>query len=210
MEGGNDRTNPARYHPFYITDSKEGGFGQKTEEEQKLQRVFAGVSYDSEGYPYPTAAGRYCEWAHKTIDQSLESETFEDYFKTLRLQCGEGEPAYLNWTVSQETPDLLYYQVRGWHGLTRYFVFNFYLIMLMLTIFSSFVFSFLSLVNANYQQLTLTYIFQCFAHTNLGWKINVVNPGFRAPQQNGAMSYKLSCCLAFLVTLLTVFISSVR
>lgn len=55
IEGGNDRTNPARYHPFYITDSSEGGFGQKSEAEQKKQRVFGGVNYDSEGYPYPTA-----------------------------------------------------------------------------------------------------------------------------------------------------------
>jgi hypothetical protein len=55
VEGGNDRTNPARYHPFYITDSSEGGFGQKSEAEQKRQRVFGGVNYDSEGYPYPTA-----------------------------------------------------------------------------------------------------------------------------------------------------------
>lgn len=47
-----------RYHPFYICDSPEGGFGQKSEIEQKRQRVFAGVSYDSEGYPYPTA-GNY-------------------------------------------------------------------------------------------------------------------------------------------------------
>jgi hypothetical protein len=55
VEGGNDRTNPARYHPFYITDSSEGGFGQKSEAEQKKQRVFGGVRYDAEGYPYPTA-----------------------------------------------------------------------------------------------------------------------------------------------------------
>lgn len=52
---GNDPTNPAHYHPFYITDSSEGGFGQKAEKDQRRQRVFAGVSYDSEGYPYPTA-----------------------------------------------------------------------------------------------------------------------------------------------------------
>lgn len=52
---GSDPTNPAKYHPFYITDSPEGGFGQKSEAEQRRQRVFAGVSYDSEGYPYPTA-----------------------------------------------------------------------------------------------------------------------------------------------------------
>ncbi|XP_075210705.1 protein Skeletor, isoforms B/C [Lycorma delicatula] len=110
VEGGNDNTNPARYHPFYITDSREGGFGQKSEEEQKRQRVFAGVNYDSEGYPYPTAAGRYCEWEHRTIDKSAETETFEDYFQTLQLNCEEGKAAILNWTVAPETPDELYYQ----------------------------------------------------------------------------------------------------
>ncbi|XP_077296640.1 protein Skeletor, isoforms B/C [Arctopsyche grandis] len=127
VEGGDDRTNPAKYHPFYICDSPEGGFGQKSEIEQKRQRVFAGVSYDSEGYPYPTAAGRYCEWTHKTIDKSMESETFESYTKTLQLECERGDQAILNWTVEQETPDLLYYQ--------------------------------------------------CYTHTNLGWKIHVINPG---------------------------------
>lgn len=43
------------YHPFYITDSSEGGFGQKTMEEQKQERVFAGVAYDKFGSPHPTA-----------------------------------------------------------------------------------------------------------------------------------------------------------
>ncbi|CAG5020852.1 unnamed protein product [Parnassius apollo] len=110
VEGGDDRTNPAKFHPFYISDSSEGGFGQKREEDQRKQRVFAGVAYDNEGYPYPTAVGRYCEWTHKTIDQSATSETFEDYMKTLQLECNEGEPAVLNWTVAHETPDLVYYQ----------------------------------------------------------------------------------------------------
>lgn len=44
-----------RYHPFYISDSSEGGFSQKKEEARRRQRVFAGVAYDNEGYPYPTA-----------------------------------------------------------------------------------------------------------------------------------------------------------
>jgi hypothetical protein len=38
-------------------------------------------------------------------------ETFNEYFTTLRLVCDDGEPAYLNWTVAPETPDLVYYQV---------------------------------------------------------------------------------------------------
>nr|XP_008197570.1 PREDICTED: protein Skeletor, isoforms B/C isoform X2 [Tribolium castaneum] len=110
VEGGSDSSNPARYHPFYITDSVEGGFGQKSEEEKRQQKVYAGVEYDREGYPYPTASGRYCELAHKSIDKSAESETFEEYLDTLRLECDQGEPGYLNWTVPMDAPDLLYYQ----------------------------------------------------------------------------------------------------
>lgn len=112
VEGGNDNTNPAKYHPFYITDNGEGGFGQKSEEQQRKQKVFAGVAYNGDGYPYPTAAGRYCEWAHKTIDRSSEKETFQEFMDTLRLDCEDGSPAVLNWTVPMDAPDLLYYQVR--------------------------------------------------------------------------------------------------
>jgi hypothetical protein len=33
--------------------------------------------------------------------------------KTLKLACDEGEPGYLNWTVSADTPDTVYYQVNN-------------------------------------------------------------------------------------------------
>lgn len=52
---GEDSRNPAKYHPFYITDSVEGGYGQKSEHEQSSQKVYAGVDYDIGGYPFPTA-----------------------------------------------------------------------------------------------------------------------------------------------------------
>lgn len=57
------------------------------------------------------SAGRYCEWQHITVDKSSDIETFEDYKKTLKLECEPGEAAILNWTVSSDTPDLVYYQV---------------------------------------------------------------------------------------------------
>ncbi|ODN04126.1 Protein Skeletor, isoforms B/C, partial [Orchesella cincta] len=98
VEGGDDNKNPSRYHPFYITDSAEGGYGQKSESEQALQKIYAGVGFDSSGYPYPLAAGRYCEWEHKTIDKSSQSDTFESYFKTLALNCEDGRPSSLSWT----------------------------------------------------------------------------------------------------------------
>lgn len=69
------------------------------------------MKFEEDGYPRPTAAGRYCEWTHLTIDKSNEIETFEEYKKTLKLECEPGEPAVLNWTVSFDTPNLVYYQV---------------------------------------------------------------------------------------------------
>lgn len=105
-----------RYHPFYISDSDEGGYGQKSQLKQSRQTVYAGVKYEEDGYPRPTAAGRYCEWQHITVDKSSDIETFEDYKKTLKLECEHGEPSVLNWTVSNDTPDLVYYQVNYWNN----------------------------------------------------------------------------------------------
>lgn len=51
---GNEPSKTDHYHPFYITDSAEGGFGLKNDVEQRKQRVFAGIVYDSDGYPLPT------------------------------------------------------------------------------------------------------------------------------------------------------------
>lgn len=112
VEGGSDQTNAARYHPLYITDSIEGGYGQKTPEQQRQQKVFAGVEFDSEGFPIPTAAGSLCEWKHQTIDKWAESETFADYMKTLILECDREveQPANLTWTVPLDAPNTLYYQ----------------------------------------------------------------------------------------------------
>lgn len=39
-------------------------------------------------------------------------ETFNAFFDSLKLSCDEGNAAVLNWTVLEETPDLVYYQVR--------------------------------------------------------------------------------------------------
>ncbi|XP_076250589.1 protein Skeletor, isoforms B/C [Rhynchophorus ferrugineus] len=134
VETGEYTSNPARYYPLYITDSYKGGYGQINEELRRDQEIYAGVGFDDQGHPFPTAAGRYCEWAHKSIDKSMESETFDDYLRTLRLECDEGDAAYLNWTVPMDAPELLYYQ--------------------------------------------------CYAQTNMGWKIHIVDPGYIS-EQNG-------------------------
>lgn len=49
-----------RYHPFYITDSSEGGYGQLTDAQRRRETTFAGVEFDKDDYPIPTA-GEYIE-----------------------------------------------------------------------------------------------------------------------------------------------------
>ncbi|XP_077992394.1 protein Skeletor, isoforms B/C-like [Glandiceps talaboti] len=108
VEGGNNSSQSAQYHPFYITDDPIGGYIQKSAQERQEVQVLAGVEFDSDGNPYPTAAGRYCEFVTKDYDRSEESETFDEYFQTLRLECQAGEPAVLNWTP--DTVGTFYYQ----------------------------------------------------------------------------------------------------
>ncbi|XP_011874994.1 PREDICTED: protein Skeletor, isoforms B/C [Vollenhovia emeryi] len=109
VEGGNDPANPAKYHPFYITDNPEGGLGQHPERKGQ-ERIFAGVSYEPDGYLFPIATGRYCEWVRTTVDNPDNYKTFKSFFETLELKCDKGEPAKLIWTVEKDTPDLVYYQ----------------------------------------------------------------------------------------------------
>ncbi len=59
-------------------------------------------------------AGSLCEWKHKTVDQWMESDTFEDYQKTLILECDtRSQPSLLNWTVPLDAPNTLFYQVNS-------------------------------------------------------------------------------------------------
>ncbi|KAK3890404.1 hypothetical protein Pcinc_005655 [Petrolisthes cinctipes] len=134
--GGNNRLNQARYHPLYITNSSVGGFSDKTHAEQQKERIFAGVSYSKMGMPEPTAVGSLCEWRHNGQDAWRISRTFEEYAMTLYPDCHDSHtPGFLVWTVTQDTPDLVYYQ--------------------------------------------------CYNHPNMGWKIHVVNNGYKSKREGG-------------------------
>ncbi|XP_015782151.1 protein Skeletor, isoforms B/C [Tetranychus urticae] len=112
VEGGNDPSNQAQYHPLYITDNREGGGGQDPSMlDTPGHRVFAGVSFNR-GVPDPNpGAGRYCEWKHRSgIDRANEVDSVEEYKETLRLDCKPGSPAIFTWTPDDKTPDVVYYQ----------------------------------------------------------------------------------------------------
>ncbi|KAL7639356.1 UNVERIFIED_CONTAM: hypothetical protein RMT77_009857 [Armadillidium vulgare] len=110
VEGGNNIINTAKYHPFYITESSEGGYSQKTIDEQQKEKVFAGITISKLGVIHPTAQGRICEWKPIGLDSWQESSTFEEYRKKLHRDCEPGIPGELVWNVTEDTPDLVYYQ----------------------------------------------------------------------------------------------------
>lgn len=98
--GGDDPDNTGVYHPFYITNDKNGGYRQKTTLEKQAETIYAGP-----------AAGTLCEY--KGDADPLEHESFEDYFKTLdrTSMCpNDATPEVLEWFVENDTPDLVYYQ----------------------------------------------------------------------------------------------------
>ncbi|XP_054714140.1 protein Skeletor, isoforms B/C-like [Uloborus diversus] len=111
VEGGDDVTNSAAYHPLYITNNPEGGGGQFLDQlGLSNHTVYAGIFVDASAKIVPTGVGRYCEWKHKSIDKSEESETFEEFKNTLRLDCRDGHPGMFFWVPDENTPDLVYYQ----------------------------------------------------------------------------------------------------
>ncbi|CAG0919798.1 unnamed protein product [Notodromas monacha] len=112
VEGGDDEENPARSHPFYITSSPSGGYGQKSKPEQDEEKVYAGVRLGSSGLIEPTGRGRLCEYVPRTPGKSAdEYTTFEDYKSDMKLDCAPtGRAGQLTWTVLPDTPDEVYYQ----------------------------------------------------------------------------------------------------
>ncbi|KAM7298185.1 protein Skeletor, isoforms B/C-like [Ixodes scapularis] len=113
-QGGHNQSNSARYHPFYITDSKKGGGSQ---EDVKLlgkpgHLLLAGVTMDPKGKAdVSQAVGRYCEWEHKSVDQSDVVKTFSEFMTTLELQCEPNvKSGTFTWTPDEKTPDTVYYQ----------------------------------------------------------------------------------------------------
>ncbi|XP_077522766.1 protein Skeletor, isoforms B/C-like [Amblyomma americanum] len=112
VEGGTDPSLPSKYHPFYITDSSTGG-GSK-EEAAKLgkpgHQLYAGVVLDSQNKPNVSkGTGRYCKW-EEDLATSDNAQTWEEYKKTLKLECEPGQSGEFTWTPDQNTPNLVYYQ----------------------------------------------------------------------------------------------------
>ena len=53
--------------------------------------------------------GRLCEYVHKTTDQSSSKDNFDDFFKTMTLDCHPGDKGSFTWTPTKT--GTYYYQV---------------------------------------------------------------------------------------------------
>ncbi|CAG0891716.1 unnamed protein product [Cyprideis torosa] len=110
VEGGDDPSNPAKFHPFYITDDPDGGYEYKTPEERRAVNVYSGVSFERNGKTVPTGFGRACEWKEDPDRPARLFRSFGAYQRSLTLQCKDGQPGIVQWTPDRNTPDLVYYQ----------------------------------------------------------------------------------------------------
>ena len=59
-QGGDNPGNRNSYHPMYITDHPEGGYGLKVPAEQRLENIYAGVEN-----LMPVGKGPRCEFMPK-------------------------------------------------------------------------------------------------------------------------------------------------
>ncbi|KAH7941166.1 hypothetical protein HPB49_010664 [Dermacentor silvarum] len=111
VEGGNDKSVGARYHPFYITSSQSGG-GSKVDRKvlgQKNHTLLAGVVLDAQGnVDVSKGIGRFCEYTETVA--SDEAKTMEDYKKSVKKRCSSGHPGKFTWTPDSNTPDMVFYQ----------------------------------------------------------------------------------------------------
>lgn len=112
IEGGSDKTSSSRRHPFYLTDSPEGGFDFKTDDERQKERVFGGIGMRPDGQYVPTAEGRLCEWKQtkQTLSDPDQYPSFAAYQRSLKLDCMPGQAGMLKFTPDSNTPDFIYYQ----------------------------------------------------------------------------------------------------
>ncbi|XP_071955151.1 protein Skeletor, isoforms B/C-like [Antedon mediterranea] len=100
VNGGNDPSRSADYHPLYLTNDTGGGYAAIVPSDQITQDIYAGP-----------VSGPLCQYISTAEDdQSAESDTFQDYANTLELVCNSPGSGTLVFTPDDSTPDKIYYQ----------------------------------------------------------------------------------------------------
>ena len=117
--GGDDPSNDAKYHPFYLTDNPNGGYRQSTPAERLTETLIAGIDITLAnetgvfGYE-PTLVAPICQYETTLQTDDAELLDWETYFDTLDTSCASdqsivGQAAELQFTPDETTPDTIYY-----------------------------------------------------------------------------------------------------
>ena len=90
-----------------------------------------GWLYVVHSYANFNLAGRYCSHEETAESESVAldcNSTLRDYLDTLNVSCvgAESDAAILTWTPDENTPDIVYYQVRKMlmYYMSEYKVYN--------------------------------------------------------------------------------------
>ena len=107
--GGNDATNAAEYHPFYITSSDEGGVHSLAAASQPItETVYAGLDLNG-GSVWNLTTGDFCEW-DETGGNGDSFNSWGKYKASLNLACNGNSFGWFDWFTDSDTPDNVYYQ----------------------------------------------------------------------------------------------------
>ena len=112
VNGGDDSSDPAEYHPLYITSSNVGGILSLVDGgEEVMETVYSGLVYNQgSGSVTDLTVGPYCEW-EETEGAGDSFSTFKDYRETLSYSCNSNVAAgSFEWTTDNDTSDIVYYQ----------------------------------------------------------------------------------------------------
>lgn len=121
VQGGRESDSEEAHHPLYITDSPAGGYAVSSPEERSKEKIYAGIDdivTDANGGVTSfrgTATGALCRITSSLAGDTAETETWDDYAKTLDVSCAQDESitsdaGTLTWKVPEDAPDELYYQ----------------------------------------------------------------------------------------------------
>lgn len=121
INGGNNPTDSANYHPFYLTTSMEGGYIQLSPEDRLNETPLAGITINETD---PTTGGvlsfdvsglgPICRYETTSTSAAAESLSFDEYAATLNTSCADddwitNQAGIIEFTPDESTPDIIYY-----------------------------------------------------------------------------------------------------
>lgn len=122
VNGGDDPSDGANYHPFYLTTSEKGGYFQLSPEERLDETPLAGItitwtdSYTGAVKDFDVLGlAPICRYETTSDSAAAELLSFDEYAETIDMSCADDEwltnrAGIIEFTPDAWTPDIIYYQ----------------------------------------------------------------------------------------------------